>query len=311
MKIQVLDTKGNKTKEMETKLFEEPIREDMIYKIVESEKIKQPYAPKYLAGMNRSASGNVRHKRHSWKSDRGRGISRVPRKAFWRRGTQFSWEAAIVPQARGGRRAFPPKGVYRIRKVNRKEFNKALLSALTYVSSAEELKKKYSSIKNQDLKIRLPIIVDGSLLKLNTKDFIGSLCTILPGLENIAIPEKSVRAGIGKLRGRRFKKNAGVLVVIGKDEDKKIKGVEVLRTNELVISDLANNGARLAVFTEAAIKCLEESLINPIKRIERNPDIKKKEEKSKIKKEIAEKKEDAKPKINKEKAKKENKEDKK
>jgi ribosomal protein L4 len=285
MKVQILDLQGNKTKETETKLFEEPIREDMIYKIVESEKIKEPYAPKYLAGMNRSASGNIRHKRHSWKSDRGKGISRVPRKIFWRRGTQFSWQAAIVPHVRGGRRAFPPKGIYRIKKINRKEFRKALLSALTYVSSTEELKKKYTSIQNKEIKIKLPVIITGDLLKLNTKDLIRSLSTILKEFENVVIPKKSTRAGIGKLRGRRHKKNAGVLLVIGKKEKKKIKGIEILNADELLVGDLANNGARLTVFTEDAIKDLEGSLTNEGKKEEKIKEDKKADIKPKIKKE--------------------------
>ena len=143
MKIQILDKEGKKVKEIETKLFEEPIRLDIISKVVEAEKIGQPYSSKFRAGMDRSASGNVTHRRHVWKTDRGRGQSRIPKKTFWRRGTQFSWEGAIVPSTRGGRRAHPPKGSVNLKKINKKEFRKALLSALSYVADNKELKKKY------------------------------------------------------------------------------------------------------------------------------------------------------------------------
>ena len=80
MKAQILDISGKKIKEITTDLFEEPIREDIIYKVVEAEKIKSSYSPTYRAGMDRSASGLQRKTRHVWKSDRGKGLSRIPRK---------------------------------------------------------------------------------------------------------------------------------------------------------------------------------------------------------------------------------------
>ena len=110
-KAQILDISGKKVKEITTKLFEEPIREDIIFKIIEIEKEKQPWAHKLGAGMNRSASGKINHRRHVWRTSYGRGMSRVPRKVMWRRGTQFSWVGAIVPSTIGGRRAHGPKGI--------------------------------------------------------------------------------------------------------------------------------------------------------------------------------------------------------
>ena len=266
MKIQILNVNGEKIKEIETKLFEEPIREDLIFKIVEAEKMNNksnhPYSPKYYAGINRSASGNVRHKRHSWKSDRGRGISRIPKKSFWRRGTQFAWEGAIVPFARGGRRAHPPKGIYRERKINKKELKKALFSALHYISNVEELKKKYNSLKDKKIDKKLPIIVENKIFELKTKEFLESLKKILEELYEIAIQKRKVRAGIGKMRSRKYKKNSGLLFIVGKDENKKIKGIEIIQANKLKISDLASRGARLTLFSEQAIKDLEKKFEN-------------------------------------------------
>jgi large subunit ribosomal protein L4e len=213
MKTQILNITGKKGKEIETGLFEEPIREDIIYKVVEAERLKQPYSPKYRAGMDRSASGNVRHKRHSWKSDRGRGLSRVPRKIFWRRGTQFSWQGAIIPSVKGGRRAHPPKGSVNLKKINKKELQKALLSALTYTSSVDEIKKKYKTLENEKIEIKLPLIVEDKILGLNTKDLFRFLEGILGNLYEVAIQKKAVRAGKGKSRGRKYKKNAGLLFV--------------------------------------------------------------------------------------------------
>jgi large subunit ribosomal protein L4e len=255
MKVQVLNQEGKKVKEMDTKLFEEPIRIDLISKIVEAEKLTQPYSNTYRAGMDRSASGNVRHLRHAWKSHYGRGMSRIPRKAMSRRGTQFSWVGAIVPFARGGRRAHPPKGSTGLVKINRKEAIKALLSSLSYIADPKQIEKKYARIDKAEG--NFPLVVEDKVLGLKTKDFLASLKKILGDMYQVAIQEKSVRAGKGKMRGRKYKQNAGLLMIVSDKEDKNVNGIEVLKVSELSVSDLASGGARLTIFTENAIKELE------------------------------------------------------
>jgi len=257
MKTQILDINGKKIKEITTNLFEEPIREDIIFKVIEAEKIKHPNAPRYRAGMDRSASGNIKNAKGVWKTRTGKGMARVPKKTMWRRGTQFSWVGAIVPSTVGGRRAHPPKGLGKLKKINKKELRKTLLSALSYVSSIDELKKKYASLKNKNVEIKLPIIIESKILDLKTKEFFESLKKILGELYTVAIQKKTKRAGIGKLRGRKNKQNAGLLFVIGKNEDKKISGIEIVKVNDLIVRDLADNGARLVIFSESAINELE------------------------------------------------------
>jgi large subunit ribosomal protein L4e len=258
MKIQILDIGGKKKSEMTTNLFEEPIREDIIFKVVEAEKLWHPNAPKFEAGMARSASGTLTKRRKVWKSDRGKGLSRLPRKIMWRRGTQFSWVGAIVPSTRGGRRAHPPKGSVNLKKINKKELIKALFSSLSYISSKKEIQKKYSSLSDKEIKMDLPIVIEEKFLTINTKETLASLKNILGDLYEVAIQKKTIRAGIGKLRGRKNKKNAGLLLVVGKNQKKKIKGIEVIKSDDLVVGDLATNGARLTMFTEEAIKELEK-----------------------------------------------------
>jgi large subunit ribosomal protein L4e len=260
MKAQVLDIEGKKKHEITTELFEEPIREDIIFKVIEAEKEKHPSKPRLYAGMDRSASGNVSHKRHSWGSDRGRGVSRFPKKTMWRRGTQFSWVGAIIPSAKGGRRAHPPKGFLNNKKINKKELRKALLSALTYSASADEIRKKYSSVSDKKIQVKFPLIVEDKILKLRTKEFFNTLEKVLGELYFVAVRKKTQRAGIGKMRGRKYQKNAGALIVIGKEENAKINGMDVLKSNEISVRDLADGGARLVLFTEKAIKDLEKSL---------------------------------------------------
>lgn len=288
MKVNILDSEGKKKKEIDTALFDGEIREDIIQKAVELEKRKHPYAPYYMAGNQASASGKIRHGRRSWKTAAGKGISRVPRKIFWRRGTQFYWQAATIASARGGRRAHPPKilSMIKIKKINKKEEKKAFLGALALTASAEEVRKKYKTLENKEIKIKFPIILDEGILKLKTKGFLESLRNILQDLNEIAIQKKSIRAGRGKSRGRKYKKTAGLLLVIGKKQDKKINGIEVIKTSDISISDLASNGARLTAYTEEAVKELENMLKdkksdkNSIVKKEKKEDVQKKTKKA-------------------------------
>jgi large subunit ribosomal protein L4e len=262
MKIQVLDIEGKKAKEIESGIFDSRIREDIIQKVVEAAKIKQPYAPFYLAGNQSAASGKIQHGRRKWKTAAGKGISRVPRKIFNRSGNQFHWEAATISGVRGGRKAHPPKVLSMIntKKINKKEIKISMLSALALTSSQDHLIKKYQTIKKEDIKLKLPIVVEEKILGLGTKEFLKSLKNILKELSKVAIQKKSIRAGKGKMRGRKYKKSAGALLVMGNKEEKKISAIEVKKANEINTSDLASNGARLTIYTENAIKDLEKRL---------------------------------------------------
>lgn len=262
MKIQILDTDGKKKADMETGVFDGKIRKDIIQKVVETEKIRQPYAPFYLAGKQASASGILRHARRKWKTAYGKGISRVPRKIFWRRGTQFYWQGATVASTRGGRRAHPPKilGMINTKKINRKEKRLAFLGALALTADIEAVKLKYQSLSDKKIEIKLPIIIDSKILALKSKQFLDVFKKILNGFYAVALQKKSIRAGKGKARGRRYKKSAGALIIVGKNEKKSLAGIEIKKAQEINVSDLASNGARLVVYTEQAIKDLEKKI---------------------------------------------------
>jgi len=283
MKIAILDKQGKKKSEIETQLFQKTIRKDIIQKVLEAEKIKQPYAPSLIGGKQASAAGKIRHQRRKWKSAAGRGISRIPRKTFWRRGTQFYWQGATVSSARGGRRAHPPKilSMLKQKKINKKEKEKAFLSALAIIADIDEVKGKYKRLEDKDIKIKLPIVVEDKILDVKTKDFLVVLKKILDNLHVVAIQKKTIRAGRGKTRGRKYKRTAGLLFVVGKKEDKNINGIDIIKSNELIISDLVAGGARLVMFTESAIKELESRLIKKEKEKEVKKEENKKDEEKK------------------------------
>jgi len=290
MKITILDLQGNKKKEIDTSIFSGKIREDIVQKVAEIEKVRQPYSPFPLAGKQYSAMGKIRHGRRRWKTAAGKGISRVPRKIFWRRGTQFYWEGATVSGTRGGRRAHPPKilGMINTKKINKKEAKLAFLSALALTASIEHLKKRYPVLESKGIEIKMPLVVEDSAIKLNTKEFLSLVKKIFGEVSEVAIQKKKVRHGKGKMRGRKYRKSAGALLVIGKGEEMKIKGIEVKKANEVRVKDLASNGARLTIYTEKAIKDLEERVKNKDESSEKeNKDKKEKsgEKEKKIRKE--------------------------
>ena len=262
MKANILTIEGKKKSQINLpKCFSEKIREDLIAKIIEAKKQKQPYGPSPVAGKQHSASGKIVHKRHVWKSQYGRGMSRIPRKALSRKGSQFNWVGAISPNTRGGRRAHPPKVISMINtnKINKKEMKFALKSAISATISLKFISQKYSTLKDE--KINVPFIVESKFISLKSKQLISSLKNILGNLFEIGKKKKSIRAGKGKSRGRKYKKTAGLLIVIGNKEKLKSKQFDIVNTNKLSVNDLAKGGVgRLTIYTEEAIKDLGEKL---------------------------------------------------
>ena len=69
--------------------------------------------------------------------------------------------------------------------------------------------------------------------------------------------EKSIRAGKGKLRNRKYKSSQGVLIITGNEEELKTKTIDSLKVNDLTITDLYPLG-RVVIYTEKSLKDLEE-----------------------------------------------------
>ena len=244
MKVSLFDKAGKKKKELELpKNFSAEIRQDILQKAYEVEKksLMRAWGAKPGAGAGYSASGILRHRRHAWKTTYGKGISRVPRKIFSRSGSSFNWEGATVSSARGGRKPTAPKGNKNlIKKVNKKEWKIAFDSA-------------FSGVKGK-------IVFDESILDLKTKDFIVVLGKVFGKDFEKVLKKKSVRAGRGKTRGRKYKSNSGLLFVLGSEEKMKRTGIDVVNVNELVLGDLVLGGqpGRLVCFTENAVKEIGE-----------------------------------------------------
>jgi large subunit ribosomal protein L4e len=254
MKSQLITKSGDKKGTIELpSLFDTPLRQDIIQKVFEALKLnsRHPYSPSPVAGRQSTASGNVRHKRHAWRAHYGKGISRVPRKTMSRSGTQFNWIAAEVSGTRKGRKAHAPVLISHIRKINKKEFEQAFNIALASTADISKVKERYSTINNIK---EVPYILEE--IPQKTKELILLLKKLFAENMHLIVRNKTQRAGKGKSRGRRYKSNAGLLLVISPSEKVKCSLIEVKNTDDLEISSLYPLG-RLTIFTKKALDELE------------------------------------------------------
>lgn len=258
MKTKLFDKAGKEKGSVDLpKNFSEKIREDILSKVFETQRgiYAQAYGSMKGAGTQYSASGIIKKRRHDWKGSYGKGISRVPRKIMSRHGASFNWIGATVSDTRGGRRPHAPRSEKNpFKKINKKELLIAFNSALAGTINAKFLEKKYGR------KVGSGFVFDENILKLKTKDFIASMKIVFGDAFDSVLKHKYVRAGIGKMRGRKYKSNAGLLFVIGNDEKMKQKGIEIVNIKDLTVKDLSPNGepGRLVCYTENAIKNIGE-----------------------------------------------------
>ncbi len=252
MKATLYSSSGKEKGQVELPgIFTANIRQDIVNKYAESEKFlqRQRYSAYTEAGKRHSASGTISHLRHSWKGHYGKGISRLPRKTMSRRGKEFYWVGAEVSSARGGRMAHPPKGLYAYRKINNKEKKLALSIAYSATFNPIIIKQRYALSNN----LQSSIIES---LPSKTKELHAALQNIF-GNEAKVWKEKSMRSGKGKRRGRKYKSNAGLLIITGSKESARISGIQVKPLSQVSILDLYPLG-RLTLYTQQALKELGE-----------------------------------------------------
>nr|AJS13224.1 50S ribosomal protein L4P [uncultured archaeon] len=248
-KLNVYDLKGEVARELDLPdAFKTELRLDIIRRAVTAieANARQPYAPKDTAGMRHSVS--------TW--GKGRGVSRVQR-------LMGSSTAAQSPNNVGGRRAHPPKVEKDLgKKINRKELFFAKLSALHGVSELELVKARGHKF---DVKVTVPVVVKDDFETVRTTKEAVEALTSIGVYDDIERAEngKNIRAGRGKMRGRRYRIPRSILVVVSKDCDgarsvRNLPGVDVATPNSLNASLLAPGGApgRLMLVSEAALQTI-------------------------------------------------------
>ena len=253
MKATLFDTAGKQKGSVELPaVFNTPVREDMIQKAYEAEKftLMQSYGPDPRAGRKHSASGTIRHARHKWKGHYGKGISRLPRKQMWRRGTQLLWVGAEVSNTRGGRSVHAASRVKAFRKINQKERKQALNIGIAATAQQSFLKLHYPTLAT----IVSPVVIESLPKKVQALK--TAFATMLGDASASAFPVRSVRHGKGKLRGRKYKSTAGALIVVGSKEDHSFAGLEVVQAKKIMVHHVYPLG-RLTVYTSAALEELK------------------------------------------------------
>ncbi len=204
---------------------------------------RQSYGP--------APSSGLRHAVSWW--GKGRGVSRVPRLKNSRR-------AAQAPGTVGGRRAHPPRPdrVWE-KKLNKKERKLARLSALAATADPSLVALRGHRFQDH---VSVPVVVDGKVEEIERTSDAVELLTSLGLYEDVERAEvKKVRAGKGKMRGRRYRRKKGPLVVMtagcpGAKAFRNLPGVEVTSPTGLNAETLAPGGlpGRLTLFSKEAFE---------------------------------------------------------
>lgn len=263
MKLKILTKEGTEKGNQDLpSQFNETVRLDIIKRAVLSLKSirRQKYGAAPEAGMR--SSSILSKRRRKYRGMYGHGISRTPRKIMSSRGTQFNWVGAFAPNTVGGRRAHPPKAEKEwAQKINKKERRKAIRSALAATVNKELVIERGHVVPDN-----YPFVLESGLESLDkTKQVIEFLKKVGFEKELIRAGEKRIRAGRGKLRGRKYKKKKGPLIVISREcklekAAKNIPGIDIVKVNALNAELLAPGAVagRATLFTQAALEKLEK-----------------------------------------------------
>lgn len=242
--------------------FDEAVRTDLIKKVFLAirSNMRQPYGSDPEAGKKYSAKTSKR--RRKYRGTYGVGISRVPRKVLSRRGIRLFFVGAFAPGTVGGRRAHPPKSEKSYaKKININEKRKAIRSALSAT-----LKPEFVTARGHKVPESYPFIVEDNIENITTtKDLYKTLQSLGFGNELERCNERTIRAGKGKARGRKYTQKTGLLLVVsGKCPVSKaasnLPGVGVVTADSLNVDLLApgSQPGRATLFTKNALQKIEQ-----------------------------------------------------
>ncbi|TFG30848.1 50S ribosomal protein L4 [Candidatus Thorarchaeota archaeon] len=230
--------------------FDTPYRPDVIRRAVLAlqSRRRQPHGVDELAGKRNTAQ--------SWQTGHGR--SRMPR--IKGSGTSAANKAGFAPGTVGGRVAHPPEArKVIIEKINKTENRLAIRSAIAASSNPEFVKARGHLVDNIP---SIPLIVSSRLESLaTTKEVHETMIALGLGddLER-ASNGRSIRAGKGKMRGRKMKTPKSLLIVVGTDDGiskaaRNLPGVDIAEVHGLNAELLApgTHAGRLVVWTTSAI----------------------------------------------------------
>jgi len=243
MKVPVINLQNEKIGEIEVpKVFSTPVRHDVIKRAVialQSTRF-QPQGRDPMAGKHTTAESR----------GRGHGIARVPR---LKGGSRAAFGVSIV----GGHAAFPPVSwKVIVKRINKKEKRFAIRSGIAATAVKELVEKRGHKFESE----HLPIVVSNEIQSLKKTKDVEALFIAIGVQDDVERADRrKVRAGRGKMRGRKHKKGKGPLIVVAEDDGigyaaRNLPGVEICSVAGLNAELLAPGAhpGRLVIWTESA-----------------------------------------------------------
>jgi large subunit ribosomal protein L4e len=250
MKIPILNTDVEKLDEIDIPdIFSTPIRNSVIKKAVLYQQTHrlQPQGRDFMAGKRTSAESR----------GTGLGIARVPR-------IKGSNRAAFGVSIIGGHQAFPPFSKKRIyKKLNKKERLLAIRSGISATGKIEYVARRGHKFNQSNV---IPIVVDDSIQEFKNTKEVKNFFEKLEIWEDVErCNRRKIRAGKGKMRGRKHKVGKGPLIVVNEDNGlskaaRNLPGVDVALVYDLNPEILApgTHPGRLTIWTVSAFKSLDD-----------------------------------------------------
>lgn len=222
-------------------VFETEFRPDLIKRAVLAAQAnrKQDYGSDRYAGLRTPAES----------MGSGRGMAHVPRQ---------NGVGRRVPQAVGGRPAHPPKPEKdRSLNINDKERQLAVRSAIAATVDAELVAERGHQF---DEDVALPLVVSDEFEDLlKTKEVVSALEALGVDADIERAEDRKVRAGKGKMRGRKYRRPTSILFVTAGEPSKaarNLAGADVATAANVSAEDLApgTQAGRLTIWTESAVE---------------------------------------------------------
>jgi large subunit ribosomal protein L4e len=222
-------------------VFETAYRPDLIKRAVLAAQAnrKQAYGADPYAGLRTPAE--------SFGS--GRGMAHVPRE---------NGQGARVPQTVGGRKAHPPKAEKDQGKgINDKERKLAIRSAIAATTDTERVAERGHAFDDD---LELPLVVSDDFEDLvKTREVVDLLEALGVHADVERADEgRTIKAGQGKARGRKYREPKSILFVTSGEPSKaarNLAGADVTTAAEVNAEELApgTHAGRLTVWTESAV----------------------------------------------------------
>lgn len=240
--------------------FETPYRPDLIKRAVLAVQSRrfQPHGVDELAGKRNTAQ--------SWQTGHGR--SRIPR--IKGSGTSAANKGGFAPGTVGGRVAHPPEArKVLVERINKKENRLAIRSAIAATANKDRVGERGHKIEKVP---EFPLVVDNALESLITTKEIVEVAEKLGLAADLqrSVEGSNIRAGKGKMRGRKKRIPKSFLIVVGEDQGiglaaRNLPGVDVVEVHGLNAELLApgTHPGRLVMWTVSALERLaNENLFN-------------------------------------------------